>query len=95
MIIFQPDPALWYEDYPISLIGRRQSPISIKKNHCTLNNQNIQLPNLNIEYPNLFNNLKIRNPKDNTYFGWRIDVPYDFGDKAGLFCSKTNYYYYY
>lgn len=59
-------------------------------------------PELNLSYPSLFNGLQIRNPKDQSYFGWRVDIPYDFADKTGnihhilllcllilLFCFKV------
>lgn len=84
------DPALWYEDYPISLIGTRQSPINIKKEKCIRNHQKLELPPLQIQYPPIFNGLRIRNPKDDTYFGWRVDVPYDFGDQASMFFLLLN-----
>lgn len=78
-------PAFWYEDYPISLIGRRQSPINIATDHCILNSQQMKLsPELVLSYPASFNGLKVRNPKDDTYFGWRVDVPYDYADQTVL-----------
>ncbi|XP_027206154.2 carbonic anhydrase 7-like [Dermatophagoides pteronyssinus] len=86
-------PALWYEDYPISLIGTRQSPINIRKEKCIANNQKLELPPLKIEYPELFNGLRIRNPKDDTYFGWRVDIPYDFGDQATITGGPLNHHY--
>lgn len=83
------DPAFWYEDYPIALIGRRQSPINIATERCILNNKQMELsPGLTLSYPSLFSGLKVRNPKDDTYFGWRVDVPYDFGDQTGA-CFST------
>ncbi|KAH7641188.1 Phospholipase A2 crotoxin acid subunit CA [Dermatophagoides farinae] len=86
-------PALWYEDYPISLIGTRQSPINIKKEKCIRNHQKLELPPLQIQYPPIFNGLRIRNPKDDTYFGWRVDVPYDFGDQAIIAGGPLNHRY--
>ncbi|UXI20486.1 hypothetical protein NH340_JMT06429 [Sarcoptes scabiei] len=72
-------PALWYEDYPISLIGCRQSPINIERQQCI---ENIILPELRIEHPPSISGLRLRNPMDQSYFGWRVDIPYDFGDKT-------------
>lgn len=87
-------PAFWYEDYPISLIGRRQSPIHIATDQCILNNTHMHLkPELNLSYPSLFNGLQIRNPKDQSYFGWRVDIPYDFADKTVLKGGPLNHRY--
>lgn len=83
-IIFYLDPAFWYEDYPISLVGRRQSPINILSEKCILNSKQMMFsPELVLSYPPSFCDLNIRNPKDHFYFGWRVDVPYDYGDKTG------------
>ena len=77
------DPAFWYEDYPIALVGRRQSPINIRTNTCVRNNKELKLsPELQLDYPQLFHDLKLRNPKDDTFFGWRVDIPYNCGDKT-------------
>lgn len=86
------DPAFWYEDYPISLVGRRQSPINIASEKCILNNKQMKFsPELELSYPPLFGDLKLRNPKDTTYFGWRVDVPYDYGDQTGIHCQFFAY----
>jgi len=78
-------PALWYEDYPIALIGRRQSPINISTDKCILNDQHMKLPSeLVLTYPSSIKGLRVRNPKDDTYFGWRADLPYDDRDKTLL-----------
>jgi carbonic anhydrase len=76
-------PELWYEDYPISLIGQRQSPINIITEDCVLNNRDLVLKKLEIEYPPLFNGLILKNPRD-IFYGWRVDVPFNEADKTLL-----------
>ncbi|KAH9398533.1 Phospholipase A2 crotoxin acid subunit CA [Tyrophagus putrescentiae] len=87
-------PAFWYEDYPISLVGRRQSPINILSEKCILNSKQMMFsPELVLSYPPSFCDLNIRNPKDHFYFGWRVDVPYDYGDKTVLQGGPLNHRY--
>ncbi|XP_054159774.1 carbonic anhydrase 7-like [Oppia nitens] len=64
----------WYTDYPISLIGKRQSPINIQTNKCLLNNRDLELKPLIIKYPKELTDLVLKNPRDDKFFGWRVDV---------------------
>jgi carbonic anhydrase len=82
-IINQTGPELWYEHYPISLIGQRQSPINIITEDCVLNNRDLVLKELEIEYPPLFNGLILKNPRD-IFYGWRVDVPFNEADKTRM-----------
>ncbi|CAG2102450.1 unnamed protein product, partial [Medioppia subpectinata] len=67
-------PEHWYADYPISLIGKRQSPINIATHECLLNNRDLELKPLVIEYPKQFSGLVLKNPRDDKFYGWRVDV---------------------
>lgn len=74
------DPTSWYDSYPIALVGKYQSPINIDTGKCIHNRD--RLSPLILHYPLQFHNLRIRNPKDEIYFGWRVDVPYNSGDQT-------------
>ena len=67
-------PELWYTSYPISLVGKRQSPINITTKDCLVNNRDLRLKPLIIQYPKQFKGLVLKNPRDDKFYGWRVDV---------------------